>query len=124
MGVVFLPSRVTGFSAMSRRQMMTFIDGRQLRANSSQYGAPCGLTCRLTFMMTCFSAISSLPFLPAWSLRRVIPARPRRDHGNIHRLVGQLNIAVDPFGARRLQPVCVIPVREIGFVVSAAGFVA
>src|SRR5215831_18670460 len=63
-GVVRLPSRVTGFSAMSRRQMMTFIDGRQLRANSSQYGAPCGLTCRLTFMMTFFSAISSVPCLP------------------------------------------------------------
>ncbi len=27
-GVVFLPSRVTGFSAMSRRQMITFIEGR------------------------------------------------------------------------------------------------
>src|SRR5215469_17082095 len=60
MGVVFLPSRVTGLSAMSRRQMMTFIEGRQLRANSSQYGAPCGLTCRLTFTMTFFSDINPL----------------------------------------------------------------
>src|SRR2546421_3400836 len=33
---VFLPSRVTGFSAMSRRQMMTFMEGRHLRENRSE----------------------------------------------------------------------------------------
>src|ERR1700687_118200 len=70
-GVVFLPSRVTGFPAMSRKQMIAFIAGRQVNANSSQYGAPCGLTCRLIFTMTCFSAISPLliPVALSWPQR-------------------------------------------------------
>src|SRR6266566_8488450 len=54
MGVVFSPSRVTGFSAMSRRQMMTFIEGRHLRENSSQHAASFGPACRFTLTMTCF----------------------------------------------------------------------
>ncbi len=37
--MVALPSRVTGFSLMSRRQMITFMYGRQCRRNSSQCGA-------------------------------------------------------------------------------------
>src|SRR5499425_3748488 len=48
-GVVFLPSRVTGFSAMSRRQMMTFIEGRHGKANSSQRAGSFGDACRLIF---------------------------------------------------------------------------
>src|SRR5712672_2351008 len=71
-GVVFLPSRVTGFPAMSRKQMIAFIAGRQFNANSSQYGAPCGLTWRLIFTMTCFSGISPL-------LVPVAVSSPQRD---------------------------------------------
>src|SRR5438552_2723756 len=54
MGVVFFPSRVTGFSAMSRKQIITFIDGRHLRENSSQRAASFGPACRFTLTMTCF----------------------------------------------------------------------
>src|SRR6202007_1511061 len=46
-GVVFLPSRVTGFAAMSRKQMMMFSDGRHGSANSSQRAGSFGLAWRL-----------------------------------------------------------------------------
>src|SRR5437016_2493215 len=54
MGVVFLPELVTGFSAMSRRQMMTFMEGRQFRENSSQRDGSCGPACRFILMRTFF----------------------------------------------------------------------
>src|SRR5215469_7623282 len=54
MGVVFLPALVTGFSAMSRRQMMTFMEGRQFRENSSQRDDSIGPACRFILMMTFF----------------------------------------------------------------------
>src|SRR2546423_5699462 len=77
MGVVFFPSRVTGFSAMSRRQMMTFIEGRHLRENSSQRAASFGPACRFTLTMTCF--VSDIDPRPtpaklALLLHRVVPA--------------------------------------------------
>jgi hypothetical protein len=78
MGVVFLPAQVMGFSAMSRKQMITFIAGRQASANSSQYGAPCGLTCRLIFTMTCFSAIVLAKPLTLRSFARL--RRTQDDH--------------------------------------------
>src|SRR5258707_8361956 len=59
MGVVFLPSRVTGFSAMSRRQMMTFMEGRQFRENSSQREGSFGAAWRFILTITFFvSAIT------------------------------------------------------------------
>jgi hypothetical protein len=62
-GVVCLPSRVTGFSAISRKQMITFIAGRHGKANSSQRAASFGIAWRFTFTMTCLrSAISILDF--------------------------------------------------------------
>src|SRR6266702_8676416 len=69
MGVVFLPSRVTGFSAMSRRQMMTFIEGRHLRENSSQRAASFGPACRFTLTMTCL--VSAIIPQPAKNLRPI-----------------------------------------------------
>src|SRR5260221_4375454 len=59
MGVVFLPSRVTGFSAMSRRQMMMFIEERERRENSSQWAGWPGADWRLILRWTCFSGIES-----------------------------------------------------------------
>src|SRR5881296_1134354 len=68
-GVVFFPSRVTGFSAMSRKQIMTFIDGRHLRENSSHRAASLGPACRFTLTATCFvSAI--IPRPPIASTRK------------------------------------------------------
>src|ERR1700683_2554482 len=118
MGVVFLPSLVTGFSAMSRRQMMTFIDGRQGSANSSQRAACFGLDCRLIRRTTCL--VSAIPV----SFRRIITSRSRWNLRNIHRLVAELNVVIDPFCAGGLQPVGVVAIRKIGFVVRAKRFLA
>src|SRR5579871_5852798 len=107
---------------MSRRQMITFIDGRQGSANSSQRAASFGLCWRLMRRMTCFSAMVS-SFYPA-SLRGVVAARPRRNLGNIDGLVSQLDVVVHPLGARGFQPVCVVAIRKIGLVVCATRFVA
>src|SRR5580698_9898521 len=94
-GVVFLPSRVTGFSAMSRRQIITFIDGRHGSANSSQRAASFGLCWRLMRRMTCFSAMVAVSSVTA-SLRGVVTARPRRNLGNVNGLVSELDVIVDP----------------------------
>src|ERR1700739_4615483 len=51
-GVVGLPSRVTGFSAISRKQIITFIDGRHGSANSSHRELSLGLARRFIFTMT------------------------------------------------------------------------
>src|SRR5271155_3433390 len=117
-GVVFLASRVTGFSAMSRRQIMIFIDGRHGSANSSQRAASFGLAWRLMRRTTCL--VSAMPT----SFCGVITTRARRNLRDIDGLVRQLNVVVHPFCARGLEPVGVVAIREIGFVVRAAGFVA
>src|SRR5882672_9151721 len=72
MGVVFLPSRVTGFSAMSRRQMMMFMEGRQRRENSSQWAGWPGEDWRLILRRTFFSAIRT-------SVERVISFQQNGD---------------------------------------------
>src|ERR1700682_5090322 len=109
-GVVFLPSRVTGFSAMSRRQMMTFMEGRHLRENSSQRAASFGPACRFTLTMTCFvSAIIPRP-TPACArrtellllLRRVVTPWTRFDQRNVDRLVRKLDVVFHPLRARGL----------------------
>src|ERR1700719_2391724 len=117
-GVVFLPSRVTGFSAMSRKQMMMFNDGRHGSANSSQRAASFGLAWRLMRRTTCF--VSAMPT----SFCGVITTRARRNLRNIDGIVRKLNVVVLPFCARGLQPVGVVAFREVRFVVRAARFVA
>src|SRR5690242_15219017 len=131
MGVVFLPSRVTGFSAMSRRQMMTFIEGRQFSANSSQRDGSFGPACRFILTMTFFvSAIHLHPsnegmtILAGTSLRGVIPPRPRLDQRDVHRLIRELDIVIDPLGARRFQPIGVVALRKFRLIVRAARFIA
>src|SRR5579872_2734688 len=89
-GVVLLPSRVTGFSAMSRRQIMMFIDGRHGSANSSQRTGSFGPCRRLIRRMTCFSAMVAVSFRLNL-FRGVVTARSRRNHGNVDRFVGQLD---------------------------------
>src|SRR6266568_3556563 len=131
MGVVFLPSRVTGFSAMSRRQMMTFMEGRHCRENSSQRAGSFGLAWRFTLTMTCFvSAMNPRQAKPQarWPevqilFRRVVTARPRPDQRNVDRLVGELDFVVHPFSARGLQPVGVVPVGKVRLVMGAARLV-
>src|SRR5260370_24316465 len=112
-GVVFFPSRVTGFSAMSRRQIITFIEGRHLRENSSHRAGSFGPACRFTLTMTCLlSAIIPQPAKsqahrpePQLLFCRVVTPRPRLDQINVHWLVRKLNIPVHPLRARGLQPV-------------------
>src|SRR5260370_21604284 len=121
MGVVFFPSRVTGFSAMSRKQMMTFIEGRHLRENSSQRAASFGPACRFTLTMTCF--VSAIIPQPAKTqvhrsglqllFCRVVTPRPRLNQRNVHWLVRKLNVVAHPFRARGLQPIGVLAVRKI-----------
>src|SRR6266487_2102975 len=131
-GVVFLPSRVTGFSAMSRRQMMTFMEGRHCRENSSQRAGSFGLAWRFTLTMTCFvSAMNPRQAKPQarWPevqilFRGVVTARPRPDERNVDRLVGELDFVVHPFSARGLQPVGVVPAGKVRLVMSAARLVA
>src|SRR6267378_839069 len=85
-GVVCLPSRVTGFSAISRRQMITFIDARHGSANSSHRGASFGLACRFILTMTLLpSAISDLDFrqLTTESLTHHFAASYLRGRGGI-----------------------------------------
>src|SRR6266487_689214 len=131
-GVVFLPSRVTGFSAMSRRQMMTFMEGRHCRENSSQRAGSFGLAWRFTLTMTCFvSAMNPRQAKPQarWPevqilFRGVVTARPRPDERNVDRLVGELDFVVHPLSARGLQPVGVVPAGKVRLVMSAARLVA
>src|SRR6516225_3611700 len=116
-GVVFLPSRVTGFSAISRRQMITFIDRRHLSANSSQCEGCFGPAWRLIRTMTCFSLMEC-------SFRGVVLADARWNQRYIHRVVRKLNLPVAPLGAGCFQPVRVIAIWKIRLVVCAARFVA
>src|SRR5579863_7185935 len=53
-GVVALPSRVTGLAAISISTEMTFMFGLWGMENSSQYDAEVGVGCRLILMMTDF----------------------------------------------------------------------
>src|SRR5260370_42606179 len=132
MGVVFLPSRVTGFSGMSRKQMMMFMEGRHCRENSSQRAWSFGPAWRFTLTMTCFvSAINPRRAKPQarWLVvqilfRRVVTARTRPDQRNVDRLVGKLDFVLHPLSARGLQPVGVVPVRKVRLVMSAARLVA
>src|SRR6267143_5586694 len=116
---------------MSRRQMMTFMEGRHRRENSSQRAASFGPACRFTLTMTCFvSAIIPRP-TPAsgpqaellFLLRRVVTARARLDQRNVHRFVGKLDIVVHPLRARGLQPIGVVTLRKIRLVMRPAGLV-
>src|ERR1700684_939669 len=52
MGVVGLPSRVTGLAAISMSEEITFMPGWWASSNSSQYGLEEGLFWRLIFMRT------------------------------------------------------------------------
>src|SRR5258708_5116959 len=57
MGVVGLPSRVTGLAAISISDEMTFMPGCQASSNSSQYGLEVGVFWRLILMRTVLLAI-------------------------------------------------------------------
>ena len=59
MGVVALPSRVTGLAAISIRQEITFMPGWWASSNSSQYDLDVGVFWRLIFRMTDLLAINS-----------------------------------------------------------------
>src|ERR1700687_838103 len=117
---------------MSRRQMMTFMEGRHLRENSSQRAASFGPACRFIRTMTCFvSAIAPRPpptsgpqAQPLLLLRRVVTARTRLDQRNIDRLVRKLDIVVHPLRARSLQPVGVVALRKSRLVMPPAGLIA
>ncbi len=52
MGVVALPSRVTGLAAISISEEITFMPGWWASSNSSQYGLEVGVGWRLIFMIT------------------------------------------------------------------------
>src|SRR5258707_8177426 len=69
MGVVGLPSRVTGLEAISIREEITFMPGCQASSNSSQYDVEVGVFWRLILRMTDLLAISRFF---SWS-----PGRPR-----------------------------------------------
>src|SRR5258707_15593659 len=58
MGVVGLPSRVTGLAAISIRDEITFMPGCQASSNSSQYDLEVGVFWRLILRMTDLLAIS------------------------------------------------------------------
>src|SRR6266478_491183 len=120
-GVVFFPSLVTGFSAMSRRQMITFIEGRHFRENSSQRAASFGPACRFTLTMTCF--VSAIIPQPATAQHpkpdqpllfyRVVTPRQRINQLHVHRLISKLNVVAHPLRARGLQPIGVVAVRKV-----------
>src|ERR1700685_408170 len=57
MGVVGLPSRVTGLAAISMSEEITFMPGWCASSNSSQYGLVVGVDWRLIFMRTDLLAI-------------------------------------------------------------------
>jgi len=57
-------------------------------------------------------------------LRGVVSPRPRSDLRNVDGLVVQLDFAIRPFCARGLQPVGVVTVREVRFIMCAARFVS
>ena len=59
MGVVGLPSRVTGLRAISISDEITFMPGCQGSSNSSQCEGALGLAWRLILKRTFFSAICS-----------------------------------------------------------------
>src|ERR1700733_745123 len=59
-GVVALPSRVTGLAAISMSEEITFMPGWWASSNSSQYDLEVGVFWRLILRMTDLFAISSL----------------------------------------------------------------
>src|SRR5438309_7839608 len=65
-----------------------------------------------------------MAMLIGWSLCRVVTPGAWRNLRNVHLLVGQFDFAVYMLGARRLQPIGVVALREFRFVVSAARFIA
>src|SRR5579864_2991030 len=68
MGVVGLPSRVTGLRAISISDDITFMPACQASSNSSQWDLALGLSWRLIFKMTVLLAIRYLSrFLTAKS---------------------------------------------------------
>src|SRR5271168_4309602 len=73
MGVVDWPSLVAGFSAMSRRQMITFMLGRQFRANSSHRAGSLGVAWRFTLTITFFGAAASAIRLSLAFGRELLP---------------------------------------------------
>src|SRR6266508_5463794 len=149
MGVLALPSRVTGLSAISMNNEITFIPGRHGISYSSQKGWLVGVAWRLILKSTLLSAMSSKPFCPSTQQRarrgphflpsahadgragikklfRVVTARTRFDERGVHRL--PLKARLIRIGRKvrlgRLQEPLVVALRKIRLVVRAARFVA
>src|SRR5205809_998404 len=103
---------------MSRKQIITFIEGRHLRENSSHRAASFGPACRFTLTLTCFvSAIIPRPISDSFLkselqhlLRGVVTPRPWLDQRNIYGLVRKLNLVIHPFRSRGLQPIRIVAV--------------
>src|SRR6202034_185196 len=72
MGVVGVPSRVTGLAAISISEEITFIPGCHASSNSSHRDSAAGLAWRLILMMTDLLAIFP-DSSHSWSLRRPRP---------------------------------------------------
>src|ERR1700677_6003 len=77
MGVVALPSRVTGLAAISMSEEITFIPGWWANSNSSQYDLEVGVFWRLILRMTDFLVMSQL-FLKLLCLLRSRSASSRQ----------------------------------------------
>src|ERR1700733_13288626 len=66
MGVVGLPSRVTGLAAISMSEEITFMPGWWASSNSSQYGLVVGGDWGLIFMRTDLLAIVQFLYFSRW----------------------------------------------------------
>src|SRR4051812_21176170 len=82
MGVVALPSRVTGLVAISIMAEITFMPRFQGSSNSSQRELIDGFSCRLIFRSTVLSGIR----ISSRSFCYVVSPRSRRNQRGIHRI--------------------------------------
>src|SRR5215469_1857669 len=138
MGVVGLPSAVTGFAAISIIAEMTFMPGRHSSSNRSHTAGDSGLAWRLISKLTVFVAM--MPFglylIPSHvsESRRgapklfggVVSARARLDVLRVHFFEFELRAVAMARETRLggLQELLVVALGEVRFVVRAARFIA
>src|SRR6185295_2839097 len=111
------PSIVTGFLRTSMSAEMTLCCGAHGKRNVCQYDRASGPSWRRTR--------SSIVRSGTLRLRRdVVLPRTRRDERDVDRIVAELRTVGRPAGLGGLEPVLVVALGELGFVVRAAAFVA
>src|SRR5580658_2887255 len=123
MGVVSIPSAVTGLAAISIMAEMTFMPGRHGSSNSSQTEGAAGLAWRLISSATVLVAMRRVSLC---LFGCVIPARARLDELGVYFFVFEARTfrCAGECGLGGLEELLVVAVGEVRLVMSASGFVS